>query len=207
MDWIKLPPHELVLACAQPGSPAAWTEFMRRYHPVITAAALRVSRKWKCGSADEIADVIQDIYLHLCADNAKLLTSFKNQHPDAIFGYIKVASTNIAHDYYRHRAALKRGSGQTVAIDDLDPPGNTDSILQGLRLSEIERMLISLTTKENGARDRAIFRLYYHYGMTSQAIAELPGLGLSSKGVEGVLHRLTKAIREGLNQTQETGAD
>ena len=207
MDWIELPPHELVLACAQPRASAAWSEFVRRYHGIITAAALRVARQWQCSSPDEIDDVIQDIYLHLCADDAKLLTSFRSPHPDAIFGYIKVAATNIAHDYFRHRGAQKRGASQTIGMDGLEPSTPTDLIFQGLKLAEIERMLILHTRKENGVRDRSVFRLYYQYGMTSQAIANIPGIGLTSKGVEGVLYRLTRTIREAFGHAQETGAD
>ena len=181
---------------------------MRRYHPVLTAAAIRVSRQWGHGASGEIDDILQEIYLKMWADSAHILTSFRDPRPEAIFGYLKVAATNIAHDFFRRRSALKRGAERTGSIEDLShlPAGSNDMDRQ-LTLSEIDQMLVAHTQKDNGRRDRAIFRLYYRYGMTAQAIAGLPSIGLNSKGVEGVLHRLTKTIRLAAGGVQGMGAE
>jgi RNA polymerase sigma-70 factor (ECF subfamily) len=44
-------------------------------------------------------------------------------------------------------------------------------------------------------RDRTIFWLYYRQGFSAREIAELPGLGLTQKGVESCIHRLTNMLR------------
>ena len=115
MDWIELPPHELVLACAQPRASAAWSEFVRRYHGIITAAALRVARQWQCSSPDEIDDVIQDIYLHLCADDAKLLTSFRSPHPDTSKSPLPTSPMTISAIEGRKSEAPARPSEWTAS--------------------------------------------------------------------------------------------
>jgi RNA polymerase sigma-70 factor (ECF subfamily) len=208
IDFVDLPPDQLLQACALPGSSGAWEEFMRRYHPVLTAAAIRVSNSWGTGSPDEIDDVVQEIYLKLCAGQARILTSFEETRPEAVFGYLKVVATNTARDYFRKRSATKRQASQTMSLDemgDVAAPGN--EIERQLTFAEVDKLLLHHTQTETGARDRGIFVLYYRHGMTAQAVANLPGVGLSPKGVEGVLQRLTKAIRQTIAKAQESGGD
>lgn len=40
-----------------------------------------------------------------------------------------------------------------------------------------------------------IFWLYYRDGLTTRAISSLPFVGLSTKGVESTIHRLTRMVR------------
>jgi RNA polymerase sigma-70 factor (ECF subfamily) len=209
VDWPSFPPDRLAQACAQAGSAEAWEEFMRRYHPVITAAAVRASRQWGQGFASEIDDIVQEIYLRICGDGARLLTNFRNPRPEAMFGYMKVVATNIAHDYFRKKTAAKRGARSTSSTEVVgDIPAPFRDLTRQISLAEIDRVLLNHTEQsENGRRDRIVFQLYYRQGFTSQAISELPGIELNSKGVEGVLHRLTKAIRAAIGQTQEMGAE
>jgi RNA polymerase sigma-70 factor (ECF subfamily) len=172
---------------------------MRRYHSLLTAAAIRVSRRWGKGTADEMDDIVQEIYIKLCSEDARILATFQAVTPEAEFGYLKVVATNLAHDYFRKRSATKRGAWRTQSLEDAHGVAAADtSMNQRLALAEVDRALLNHTQSENGSRDRGIFRLYYQHGMTSKAIAELPGVELSQKGVEGVLQRLTKAIRQAL---------
>jgi len=198
----------LFQACGEPNAADAWREFMQRYHAIVTAAAIRVSRQWGQGTSSEVDDLVQEIYLHLCNNNAKILTGFSDPRPEACFGYLKVVATNIARDYFRRRAAIKRGTSQTAQLDEAThvatPPVDFE---RRLTLAEIDATLVEQTQKSNGERDRAVFKLYYQQGMTAQAIAGLPGIGLNPKGVEGVLHRLTRAIRISLGQAQEFSTD
>lgn len=45
-------------------------------------------------------------------------------------------------------------------------------------------------------REQVIFRLYYRQGLTAKEIASIPAFGLSVKGVESVILRITNQIRE-----------
>ncbi len=181
---------------------------MRRYHPVLTNAAIRVSQKWGQGTASEVDDLVQEIYLRFCSNRAHILTSFRDPRDEAIFGYLKVAATNIAHDVYRHRTAAKRGGLNIASLDEIAEPTEVSADpIRNLTLAEIDLRLMQHTQSPQGSRDRAIFRFYFQHGMTAQAISELAGVGLSSKGVEGVLFRLTKLIRKSLNPAQEIEAE
>ena len=70
-------------------------------------------------------------------------------------------------------------------------------------MQEIDRLLTEVTQNEHGCRDRAIFRLYYRQGFTARSISQLPGNRLNQKGVEAVLYRLVRAIRDVLDNSQE----
>ena len=183
---------------------------MRRYHGVITSAAVRVSRQWGDGSSEEIDDVVQEIYLKLYGERRRIFAPFQATHPDAVFGFIKVVATNAARDFFRSKEAGKRGAAVTEALREvLDQTRAPADLERSVSVNELHRLVVEYTQNENGERDRAIFRLYYREGMTAGAISRLPGVELNQKGVEAVLHRLTKAIREAVsraNPRQEMGA-
>jgi DNA-directed RNA polymerase specialized sigma24 family protein len=62
-------------------------------------------------------------------------------------------------------------------------------------LSELDRKLRS-APDVFGERDRVLFWLYYLQGLTAEEIARLPVVGLTAKGVESVLRRVTRWLRE-----------
>jgi RNA polymerase sigma-70 factor (ECF subfamily) len=208
MDWKRLPADQLFVACAGLGEAEAWREFMRRYHNLLTVSAIRVARRWGKSTANEIDDIVQEIYLKVCAKDASILTRFRDSRPEAVFGYLKVIATNIAHDFCRRRNAQRRGLAQTVSLEGVAEQARTrDELENRLALEEIEVALRVHTQKTNGPRDRTVFRLHYHHGLTAKAIAGLPGINLNSKGVEAVLFRLKTAIRRDMGEVQEMGAE
>ena len=65
-------------------------------------------------------------------------------------------------------------------------------------LEQVDGALTRSTGVDTRERDRTVFWLYYKHGFTAKAIAALPAVGLTVKGVETVIFRLTKAIRKSL---------
>ena len=55
--------------------------------------------------------------------------------------------------------------------------------------------LLKLYPGTVSARDRNLFWLYYRQGLTAEAISRIPAIGLSAKGVESALLRLTRLLR------------
>lgn len=185
---------DLILACARGGDAAAWREFIAKAHPVIAAMVIRTLRPAAEFSKELADDLIQETYLRIC--NSGALKTFQADDPKAIYGLLQSIAYSVVQDYYRSARARKRGGGMVhVSIDH--PEQSPDS-------SGKERMERDVLLREVGecieqiapeGRDRNIFWLYYRHGLTSEAIARLPGIGLSSKGVESVLHRLTREVR------------
>jgi RNA polymerase sigma-70 factor, ECF subfamily len=206
VDYSKVSAEELGLTCFRTGDELAWAEFVRRFHPLIARVVLRVARQWGETSSEVVDDLVQDTYLKLCGDRVRLGQSFASAHQDAIYGYIKVLTANLVHDHFKASRSEKRG-GSVVAIsigdDDLRPgvPGlrtAEDVIERSVLVREIDACLQAVLAGPNSERDRKIFWLYYRVGLAASAIAVLPTIGLTTKGVESTILRLTRQVRERL---------
>ena len=205
MDYASLSPEELVLACRQADDVAAWEEFVRRFHRLIATVALRIARRWGEPSPQLIDDLVQETYLKLCADDFRTLRRFKSNHPDAFYGYLKVLTANLVHDHFKAAYSSKRGSGAIEVEADAqvqsgaDVSGSASAVKnseQGILLREVDATLSRLAAGPHLERDRKVFWLYYRVGLTASAIAELPSIGLSTKGVESSILRLTRLARQ-----------
>jgi RNA polymerase sigma-70 factor (ECF subfamily) len=204
---------QLICTCAQSNEGAAWDEFIARFHKPISISVFRTANQ--CGwQGDRIVDdLVQETYLKLCADRCKHLLEFVEQHPDAIVGYVKTVAANVAFDHFKAINARKRGSGNLLQpLDAVEPRGTIDgpggqmAIERGALLRQINDCLTTCSKGEGLDRDRLIFWLYYQQGMTAKAIAELPTVGLTVKGVESAINRLTRMVREHIAAGYETKA-
>jgi RNA polymerase sigma-70 factor (ECF subfamily) len=205
MDYASLQPAELIRVCAQTGQTPAWEEFIRRFNPLIARVVVRTARRWGQLSPSVLDDLVQETYLKLCAEDCRLLRTFESRQPEAIYGYLKVVTANVVHDHFKSAYAAKRGSGEvTEEIDDVrlnaasavrPPAANQVSMERTILFQEIDRHLARLLPVADLPRSRLIFWLYYRSGLTASAIASLPNVGLSTKGVESALLRLTRLIR------------
>jgi RNA polymerase sigma-70 factor (ECF subfamily) len=63
--------------------------------------AYRTARRWGETSLQIIDDLVQDIFLKLCSNRARLLREFQLDHPNAIFGFLKLVAVNVANDHFK----------------------------------------------------------------------------------------------------------
>ncbi len=189
---------EIVEACKQPGDADAWDEFLQRTHRQIAATVGSTLRRWGRYNTEPLDDVVQDVYLKISANGAVLLRNFQPSHPNAILGYLRAIAVSVASDYCRMTMTQKRGANQDTSLGEIDPPdrrdhaGGAEGIERGILLRQIDEIL---TQQGTTARDRSIFWLYYRQGLTASSISLIPGLQLSTKGVESIVHRLTRILR------------
>ena len=132
------------------------------------------------------------------------LLEFAVQHPEAVAGYIKTIAANVAHDHFKSLHSQKRGSGREkshirTSIPMLTPGSGRPSSDGTSSVVEADRRCLSTCSAgPDQERDRLIFWLYYQQGMSAKAIAVLPTVGLTSKGVESAILRLTRLVRQQL---------
>jgi RNA polymerase sigma-70 factor (ECF subfamily) len=186
---------EIVIACLDSGSEADWTAFVRCFQPLIVSTVSRVLRRYGKFNPTLVDDLAQETYLRLCKDNCRTLRDFKAQHDEAIFGYIKVIATSVALDHFRARATQKRRGEVEDDGTNLEASTPPATIEQTILLKEIDELLVSTETE----RDRTIFWLYYRQGYTARDIAAIPQLGLTQKGVESCIYRLTQLLRSAVS--------
>jgi len=198
-DYTDASPAHLIGGCVR-GDAGACREFIRRYHSIIALTVYRVARRHGESSPHEIEDLIQDTYLKLCAEDARVLRGLRLEHPNAVFAFLKVVAKNVVEDYFKKQENVKHGGGLLVPLDEArEPAGRGPPVLtpveRALLVSQVEACLLSLLPQETRDRDLLIFRLYFRVGLTAKHIASLP-LGLTQKGVEAVLHKLVQLLRK-----------
>jgi RNA polymerase sigma-70 factor (ECF subfamily) len=211
VDYSTLSAAELALTCFRGGGETAWAEFVRRFQPLIARVVLRVARQWGESSPQVVDDLIQDTYVKICSERGRLFQSFTSPHADAIYGFIKVFTANLVHDHFKASRAEKRG-GVSInnAVETSDAaPRTADSkctealIERKILIQQVDACLKTLPSGACSERDQRIFWLYYRVGLAASAIADLPSIGLTTKGVESTLVRLTKQIRQRLVEKVE----
>lgn len=197
--------EDLLRACAEHGGPDVWEEFIRRVHPLIARVVLRSARRWGEASAALLDDLIQEVYLKICQDHCRMLREFEPRHPDAIFGYIKIVAANLVNDHFKAARSLKRNSPAVIqndaddkAVADPQGFGSAKSAERQILLAEVDAALNRVATGPDARRGKTIFWLYYRQGLSARAIAEAHSTNLNIKGVESVILRLTRLVREDL---------
>lgn len=205
MGLSNLPSNELATLCCDAGNLAAWNEFVRRFQKPIALAVRRKARKWGCVSPDVVDDLVQDIFLRLCADNCKVLRKFVPKQDDSIVGYLIVVARNVAHDHFRATMAQRvGGDAHHLETEDGDLdfipafPTPTDSADWRIRMGEVDTALKSLIPLPVTERDYSIFWMYFQQGFTAREIGDISGFRLSVKGVESSILRTVKYLKENL---------
>lgn len=201
--------EELIRACAESNDAAPWDEFVARFQRPISLSIQRTACQWGKDPAQFIDDLLQETYLKLCADKCRLLLEFAKRHPDeAVLGYIKTIAINVAHDHFKSLHSQKRGAGETDQLDeDFNPVaksggfGGSDSMEREVFLRQVNDQVQNCAAGDNQERDCLIFWFYYLQGMSAKAIAALATVKLTAKGVEAVIYRLTRCVREYLGNS------
>lgn len=201
MDWSALSSEELIRACVDTGDTGAWEEFVRRFRPVIAGTVIRTARRFGKSAPQLIDDLVQDTYLKICSNRCRILREFRSEAAEAIFGLLKTVAFSVTQDYFRGGFAVKRRSGgREVALDKyvesaMASREGSPKIEREVLMRQIDERLAAASEPATTERDRQIFWLYYRQGMTTRAIAGLPGIGLTQKGVESAIQRLTDHVR------------
>ncbi|HEY8054351.1 MAG TPA: sigma-70 family RNA polymerase sigma factor [Terriglobales bacterium] len=186
--------QELVAGCVR-GEAASWEAFLARTQPVVARACRAAARQWGMTDPALVEELVQETYTRLVS--GRLLETFEPKHPDAIFGYLKLLASRIAHDTCKAAAAGKRGGkASTVPLEDTASPTAGNDVEDDILLNQIEAGVRAASSGKEVDRDLLVFQLYYRLGLTAAAIAAIPSLGLTVKGVESFLSRLTRQVRE-----------
>ncbi len=203
---------ELLRFCLDRPSEEAWTEFMRRYHPVIAGNVARIAAQYGCNTGAVMEDIIQDVYVKLCDGNCRILRGFRDLREDGLYAFLKVVSSNMARDRCHAMTAVKRGAGKVVSLsaENNSMPVN-DAFASRLEhnalLQRVEAALAHCAAKETATRDQSIFWLFYRQEFTAREIAAIPAFALTAKGVESLLRRLVHCVRSEMARTAgATGA-
>jgi hypothetical protein len=112
-DYTTIATAKLIEACTG-GDAGAWQEFIRRFHSIIAITASRAARRWGEAGPQTIDDLIEETYLKLSADYGRLRQQLRLEREDAIPGFLKEFTVNIANDHFRVLSANTHGLDRRV---------------------------------------------------------------------------------------------
>jgi len=164
-----------------------------------------------------VDDLVQQMYLRLSDPKYRILAKFKAKCPGSAHAYIHVVTKNFVTDFFKSRFAKKHG-GKVIflAPEDTDVAmpegrlGTASAMDREVLFSQVDKYLHMLDKGPTWIRDHKIFWDYYKEGKSAYEIAMEPGIGLTAEGVESVVLRLVRKVRELLvngwiNPTGATG--
>ncbi|WP_263358516.1 sigma-70 family RNA polymerase sigma factor [Acidicapsa ligni] len=174
---------------------------MRLVTPTVALAARRVAYAWGDPSSFNVTEIVHEVFLKICEDDRKILREFEDRGHDSFLKLMRMIAASVGTDYFRRIRAEKRGGRmQTVSLDaqamvekiaDTRSAGAEWPILMAQLDDLLRRDAVSVSD-----RDRTLFWLYYRQGLAAEAISRIPAIGLTPKGVESALRRLTKLLRD-----------
>jgi len=185
--------RELLDLCLRSEDGRHWEEFVERTQPLIANVIINTLRRWCEPQPSLVDDLIQDTYFKLFDKDRKALRGLRNEYENTIFAFLKKVAFNVACDRGRQQKGVEE-----VEISDqvvLPSPDGFKRVEFELRKEEIQECLDRLP-EEARRRDQAIFWFYYEQGYTAREVCELPGIGLTVKGVEAVIQRLNRFLNE-----------
>jgi RNA polymerase sigma-70 factor (ECF subfamily) len=196
--------EDLIYACANAGTAGHWQEFVRCFNDDIISAVYRAARHWGNVTPELLQELVQDTYLKLCDPQLRVLSRFQSRGSGTGAAFIKVVATNLVIDHFKSLYTVKHGGGlrpvpeeEQVLLASSDQSAGSSLMLEReVLLAEIDKSLLVVAQGPTLKRDRRIFWYYYRHGMSAREIADLPSTGLGVKGVESVILRLTRLIRE-----------
>jgi RNA polymerase sigma-70 factor (ECF subfamily) len=203
MEANRATTNELAQMCAHSADAAEWEELLRRSTPLIGLVVLHVSRMWlKAASPALVDDIAQEVFLKLCEQERRILRTFQPRGEDSFLALLRTVTVSVANDYFRRLYSAKRGG--KVVTGSLAEDSHTDLVESLRQPQEMQQavLLAQLDSRMRKApesvseRDRILFWLYYQQGFTAGEIAQVTDSGLTAKGVESALRRVTDWVRE-----------
>jgi len=197
----SLAANRLALICAYSAEAPEWEEFVRMATPVVSLAARRVGVVWGDRSTATLNEIVQEVFLRLCEDERRVLREYEARGEDSLLQLLRIVTATVGTDHFRKLRAEKRGGNlpavtvQPHAVaDELSDARAARAVEMPSLFAQLDGLLRLYPTKVS-ARDRKMFWLHYRQGLTAEAIARIPTMGLSAKGVESALIRLTRLLR------------
>ncbi len=198
MKFKKLSLWELVQLCLASQDSEPWLEFVSRVQPLISGVVRNCLRRWSISDPALVDDLTQDTFLKLCDRDFRALREFHFEHEYSLYGFLKTVAVHVVHDHIRKIRPWDPEPQDLETISPTMPARSSfaEDAQSQILMAEIQRCLEQeLQNQPNCRRDITIFWLYYRCGFTAKDISRLPSIGLSVKGVESTLLRLTRLLR------------
>ena len=198
----ELSSAELLRECgARLTDRALWQTFQERFHKQIGTYVLRALwlRHVKA-NPDLICDLVQDVYLRLLNDRARILRTFRGSSDFSVLALLGRTAMSAVSDHYRSQHAAKR-QAEVIPFDGREPLERASTEIEVSSLLswiDVERLMEADSDRRNAARNVLIFKLHYVDGFTIREISEFPAFALTAGAIEVILKNLRNRLKKRL---------
>jgi RNA polymerase sigma-70 factor (ECF subfamily) len=165
-----------------------------------------VAEIWGDKSTATVHEIVQEVFLKICEDDRRILREFEDRGEGSFLKLLRIITATVGTDHFRRQTAEKRGGSLSTVSVELGSVANEMHDSRATRALEMPSLfaqldgLLRLYPNKVSARDRRMFWLHYSQGMSAESISRIPTMGLSGKGVESALIRLTRLLRKTVMQ-------
>jgi RNA polymerase sigma-70 factor (ECF subfamily) len=203
MDYPDLSDRELLERClVQPRDEAAWSEFLRRFRPILAGVIFNSLSRWRKPSRELMDDLVHDTVMKIIARDCRALREFEFRHDNALRGFLKVVASHVVEDYRRRSREQEEDS-----LDDAPDLQQEEDFAEESEKRLLLRQMDEFLATRVAERDLSVFWLFRRQGLTAKQISEQEGIGLKLKEVEYVIWRLTRLLIEEFGQGQRAAED
>lgn len=190
MAYLDLSDRELLERClVQPRDEAAWSEFLRRFRPILAGVIFNSLSRWRKPSRELMDDLVHDTVMKIIARDCKALREFEFRHDNALRGFLKVVASHVVEDYRRRSREQEEDS-----LDDAPDLQQEEDFAEESEKRLLLRQMDEFLATRVAERDLSVFWLFRRQGLTAKQISEQDGIGLKLKEVEYVIWRLTRLL-------------
>jgi len=180
---------ELIVRCRE-GDPKAKDEFVDRYCGLICSAVVRVATgRIPNDPALSVEDIVQDVFLRLFRDDARLLRSYDPRRA-AMTTWLTVVARSTTLDSLRKRRLA------TVPLDPAEHAAPVDEDEKGPATALLPRDLLA-------PRQMLVLHLLFDQGMDVPAAAKL--LAVKPQSIRSTKHKAISRLREFFGVTPGPG--
>lgn len=193
------------LCAAHPGDDGYWSEFIRRYAPLLARSVAVAWRRYGPTAwpmREEADDLLQDIYAAILKDDCRLLRQFRGASDAEAEAYLAHTAINLTISHLRAMSAKKR-QAELLSLETLvaEQGGRqfvkaTHPPLKLLTETELVEVLRHICTGSNSERDILIFLLHARDGWTAAEIARLKICTLKETSIANLLVQIKARVRK-----------
>lgn len=194
-------PTDLLSRCAGDRRSPAWRTLVADYGRYLEFGVRRALRRFDFSPEPSlIEDLVQEAYCRLLEDGGRRLRTFRGTVPAELGAWLRRLAERTALDHLRAAVAAKRGGDTKLVPHDMleDDPSDPTAcpqrrVEQRERLRHFVRRCREMPGGERGVR---ILGLVLAAGWTSREVARASGGNLSRSGVDSMVYRLRRRLRD-----------
>ncbi len=206
---VSLPSPRLFQLCvARSGGDSYWSEFIRRFNPLL-ARSITVAWRRSAGSnwppPDVAADLLQDVYTAILKNDFRLLRQFRGETEAEAQAYLARTATNQTISYLRARSAGKR-EAEEISLQSLieDEQGEihlsagSADPQESLNERELIETLKRTFTGPRCERDILILLLHVRDGWTASEISRMGICEMKDTSIGNLLVQMKAQLKKTL---------